>query len=96
KKWPTLSDPAKFDGNRKEFPPWLLDMKYKLEIDGPAIGTSKDQFAYIFSRLEKAAKSMATTFAQKGGTGGAFNPSAFLAYLTSCYVLNHRGIRSEN
>ncbi|KAK4233026.1 hypothetical protein C8A03DRAFT_19813 [Achaetomium macrosporum] len=85
KKKPTLPDPAKFDGNRKEFPSWLLDMEYKLEIDGPAIGSDKDQFAYIFSRLEKGAKSTATTFARTGGHGGLFNPKAFLAYLTACY-----------
>ena len=60
-------------------------MEYKLEIDGPAIGTDKDRFVCIFSRLEKGAKSMTTTFAQRGGPGGVFNPTAFLTYLTSCY-----------
>ncbi|KAK4099187.1 hypothetical protein N658DRAFT_170483 [Parathielavia hyrcaniae] len=70
KKKPTLPDPAKFNGNRKEFPSWLLDMQYKLEVDGPAIGPAKDQFIYIFSRLEKEAKSMTTAFAGSGGPDG--------------------------
>ena len=85
KKKPTLPDPVRFDGNRKEFPSWLLEMQNKLETDGTAIGHSKDQFAYIFSRLEKGARSMATTFAQNGGSGGTFDPGAFLTYLNSCY-----------
>jgi hypothetical protein len=84
KKKPTLPDPMRFNGDRKEFPAWLLEMRNKLKTDGAAIGNNEDQFAYIFSRLEKGARSMATTFAQSGG-GGAFDPSAFLTYLSSCY-----------
>jgi hypothetical protein len=85
KKKATLPDPPRFDGNRKEFPAWLLELRYKLETDGPAIGLSKDQFSYIFSRLEKGAKAMTTTFAESGGPGRAFNPDAFLTYLSGCY-----------
>ena len=85
KKKATLPDPPRFDGNRKEFPAWLLEMRYKLETDGPAIGLSKDQFAYIFSRLEKGAKAMTTTFAERGGSKGVFDPEAFLTYLSACY-----------
>jgi hypothetical protein len=60
-------------------------MEYKLEVDGPAIGPAKDQFIYIFSRLEKGAKSTATAFARTGGFTGSFDPKVFLAYLNSCY-----------
>jgi hypothetical protein len=57
----------------------------KLRTDGAAIGSTKDQFAYIFSRLDDTPKVLATTFAQNGGPEGAFNPDAFLTYLSSCY-----------
>jgi hypothetical protein len=85
KKKPTLPDPARFDGNRKEFPAWILEMENKLETDGETIGGQKDQFSYIFSRLEKGAKSMTTSYAKCGGPGGTFNPDAFLKYLDACY-----------
>ena len=60
-------------------------MRYKLETDGPAIGLSKDQFSYIFSRLEKGAKAIITTFTESGGPGRVFNLDAFLTYLSACY-----------
>ena len=85
KKKATLPDPPRFDGNRKEFPSWYLEMEYKLQTDGPAIGSSKDQFAYVFSRLEKGARSTATAFAQHGGNTSAYSPTEFLTYLKSCY-----------
>ena len=80
-----MPDPPRFDGNQKEFPAWFLELRYKLETDGLAIGLSKDQFSYIFSRLEKGAKEMTTTFAESGGPGRAFNLDAFLTYLSTCY-----------
>jgi hypothetical protein len=85
KKKPTLPDPPRFDGTRRKFPAWLLEMQNKLRTDGTVIGSSKDLFAYIFSRLDDTPKALATTFAQNGGPDGAFNPDAFLTYLSSCY-----------
>ncbi|KAM7209594.1 hypothetical protein V8F06_014857, partial [Rhypophila decipiens] len=37
KKKPTLPDPPRFNGNRKRFRTWELEMRNKLDIDGPAI-----------------------------------------------------------
>ena len=85
KKKATLPDLPWFDSNRKEFSSWYLEMEYKLQTDSPAIGSSKDQFAYIFSRLEKGAHLTATAFAQHGGNTSAYSPIKFLTYLKSCY-----------
>ena len=47
KKKTTLPDPPRFDGTRKKFRTWKQEMESKLETDGPAIGTKRDQFAYV-------------------------------------------------
>ena len=42
KKKATLPDPPRFDGVRKRFPGWLIEMKNKLQTDGEAIGSNRD------------------------------------------------------
>lgn len=81
----TLPDPPKFDGTRKAFRAWLLEMRNKLRVDGQVIGTPADQFAYIFSRLEKTPQNMTIAFVERGGTGGSSDPGQYLEYLDSCY-----------
>lgn len=105
KKRAILPDVARFDGTRKQFPNWLLEMKGKLEVDGDAIPGDAAQFYYIYSRLEGVAKSMAGTYAQVGGPGGARSPLLFLNYLSESYgdpnlaqkALNRlRGLKQKN
>lgn len=50
-----LPDPAMFAGITTEWPTWRITMENKLSVDGLAIGNDQDQFAYVFSRLEKLA-----------------------------------------
>lgn len=52
---PRLPDPAMFAGTVNEWPSWRIVMENKLSVDGRAIGSPQDQFAYVFSRLEKLA-----------------------------------------
>ena len=85
KKKATLPDPPRFDGVRRKFPAWLLEMQNKLQTDGNAIGSARDQFSYIFSRLEDGPKSLSTAFAAAGGSDGSYDPGAYLQYLSSCY-----------
>lgn len=85
KKKPTLPDPPRFNGIRRKFRTWELEMRSKLQIDGPAIGSPYDQFAYIYARLEEGPQAMAATFFQKGGYTGTHDPEQFLAYLSTCY-----------
>ncbi|KJZ70993.1 hypothetical protein HIM_09604 [Hirsutella minnesotensis 3608] len=44
---PTLPDPPKFDGTRKNFRPWFLEMKAKLALDRKAFTSEAEQFAYV-------------------------------------------------
>lgn len=85
KRKPTLPDPQRFNGNRKDFRTWQLEMQSKLRVDGPAIGDSFDQFAYIFARLDKTPQGMAAAFFEKGVRENCYSPSQFMDYLATCY-----------
>jgi hypothetical protein len=85
KKKATLPDPPRFDGTRKNFRTWQLEIRSKLRVDGPVLGLRADQFAYIYARLDQAAQAMAAAYYEKGGPDGAHDPDQFLAYLTACY-----------
>lgn len=66
KKKPTLPDPPRFNGLRKKFRAWELEMRSKLRVDGTAIGSPADRFAYIYARLEETPQAMAAVFFFKG------------------------------
>jgi hypothetical protein len=85
KKRPTLPDPPKFDGTRNNFRAWYLEMQNKLQVDGSVIGGNRDQFAYIFSRLEKTPQGMTVAYVEKGGSNRYHDPTAYMAYLHACY-----------
>jgi hypothetical protein len=85
KKKMVLPDPPRFDGNRKKYRNWRLEMEGKLRTDGCFLGSSTDQFTYIYSRLGDSPQSMAAAFYESGGPGGTRNPTRFLQYLTTTY-----------
>lgn len=60
-------------------------MLSKLQVDGPAIGDHRDQFAYIYAMLEQTPQSMVTAFFKKGAPDGMRNPNLFL-YLVDSYA----------
>lgn len=62
-----------------------MEIKSKLAVDGPVIGSRSDQFAYIYTRLEKSAQNMTVAFVEKGGPDGLFDPDRYLQYLASIY-----------
>jgi hypothetical protein len=80
-----LPDPPRFDGVRKKYRNWRLEMEGKLRTDGSLLGTAADQFTYIYSRLGDSPQSTAAAFYESGGPGGARNPTSFLQYLTTTY-----------
>ncbi|KJZ68461.1 hypothetical protein HIM_12148 [Hirsutella minnesotensis 3608] len=80
KRKPTLPDPQRFDGTRKKFRAWQLEMQSKLRVDGVAIGSPADQFAYIYARLDQIPQSMAAAFFERGGPDGRFDPDLFMQY----------------
>jgi hypothetical protein len=59
---PRLPDPARFAGSSSEWLSWRTVMENKLAVDGEAIGSPQDQFAYVFSRLEKMALKNTNSF----------------------------------
>lgn len=85
KKKMTLPDPPRFDGNRKKYRNWRLEMEGKLRTDGCLLGSPADQFTYIYSRLGDTPQSMAAAYYESGGPGSTRNPTRFLQYLTTTY-----------
>ena len=78
-----LSDISKFDGSRKGYLMWKVEVDNKLRIDGAIIGTSQDQTAYLFSRMEAKAQLMVVSFYQNQlGCDAA----TFVQYLDSVYI----------
>src|SRR5271170_5646987 len=57
-----LPNPPKFNGNRNEFEGWKSLISDKIEVDGDVIGSGKNQFVYVASRLEGKALQLALTF----------------------------------
>jgi hypothetical protein len=57
-----------FDGDRKEFSAWLLEICNKLHTNEQAIGTSKDQWNYIYAALGLKPKNTVLAFAKLGGS----------------------------
>ncbi|KAK6855471.1 hypothetical protein PG995_009003 [Apiospora arundinis] len=85
RKKPLLPDPAKFNGTKSTFRAWLTEMRNKLLVDGLVMGTNRDQFMYIFARLERTPQNMTIAFMERGGTDGQYQPQHYLSYLESCY-----------
>ena len=67
------------------FPPWYLEMEHKLETDGLWLGTAKNQFNYIFARLDTIPQDTTSAYVNRGGNDGLYDPSQYLAYLYSCF-----------
>jgi hypothetical protein len=82
---PTLPDPPKFDGTRKNFRPWFLEMKAKLALDRKAFSNEAELFAYVYARLEGTAQNMSAAYYEQGGADGARSPEHFLDYLNRRY-----------
>lgn len=80
-----LPDPPRFDGNRKKFRNWKLEMVGKLRTDGHLMGGPADHFTYIFSRLGDHPQSLAAAFYERGHGRHADPVAAFFQHLTGVY-----------
>ncbi|PWI64350.1 hypothetical protein PCL_10546 [Purpureocillium lilacinum] len=94
KKKPTLPEPPRFEGTRLVFRTWLCEMKNKLRVDGGAIGSRADQFAYIYARLGDAPQQMTVAFVEAGGSDGTSDPGQYLRHLEMCYGDPNAGTRA--
>lgn len=76
-------DPPMYAGGTSEWPTWKAAMVNKLTVDGEAIGSRKEQFLYVFSRLEKmASKNTVTYMEHRRETAG---PEDLLNHLATLY-----------
>jgi hypothetical protein len=82
---PVLPDPPKFNGTRKNFRPWYLEMRAKLSLDGHSFGNDQELFAYIYARLEGTAQNMAAAYFEQGAADGGQTAEQFLDYLDKRY-----------
>jgi len=57
-----LPDPPEFGGTRSEYEGWRSLVKDKIEVDGEVIGSDRNQFKYVSSRLEGKGLQSALTF----------------------------------
>lgn len=78
-----LPNPAMFSGTIADWPSWRITIENKLAVDGLAIGSSSDQCAYIYSRLEKSAWKNMTTFMRERRLNGT--PHDMLEYMERIY-----------
>ncbi|KAJ6437064.1 hypothetical protein O9K51_10361 [Purpureocillium lavendulum] len=85
KKKPTLPNPPKFDGTRRNFRPWYLEMRAKLLHDCGTFRNDQERFAYIYARLEGTAQNMAAAYFEQGGSNNSQSPDQFLDYLNRRY-----------
>lgn len=85
RKKPTLPNPPKFDGTRRNFRPWYLEMRAKLSLDRDAFSNEQELFAYVYARLEGTAQNMAAAYFEQGGSDGSQSADHFLDYLNRRY-----------
>ena len=88
-----LPDISKFDGSRKGYPMWKVEADNKLRINGAVIGTSQDQAAYLFSRMEAKTQLMVVSFYQNQPGCDA---ATFVRYLDSVYIDPNVATRALN
>ena len=88
-----LSDITKFDGSRKGYPMWKVEADNKLRIDVAVIGTSQDQAAYLFSRMEAKAQLMVVSFYQNQP---GCDVATFVRHLDNVYIDSNVATRTLN
>jgi hypothetical protein len=82
---PSIPDPMRFAGSTSEWPAWKVTMLNKLAIDQDAIGPLRNQFFYVFSRLEGLAARNSATFVDSRRDDLSVGPNTLLDYLERLY-----------
>lgn len=85
----------KFRGNRAMWDEWHLAAVHKLKKDGPAIGSSFDQFMYLFARLDGEASKMVSTTARLLSESETGSGVAFLDYLHTVFGDPNKKARAQ-
>lgn len=93
---PVLPDPPIYYGKRSEWRTWKDQMISKLDIDGPAIGGTREQFAYVESRLGGTAAKTVLAYVKTARGNGTNTPDNFLAYMENIYGDPNSAERANN
>ena len=89
-----LPNPPKFDGTRSEYEGWRSLVRDKVDIDGEAIGSARNQFLYVASRLEGKGLQLALTFITVNRDAPDASATRLLDYLDSIFGDRHKAQRA--
>jgi len=89
-----LPDPPKFDGTRNEYEGWKSLIKDKIDIDAEVIGSSRNQFIYVASRLEGKGLQLALTFITLKRDTPDASATCLLEYLEGIFGDRHKAQRA--
>jgi len=89
-----LPSPPKFDGTRSEYEGWRSLVRDKIDVDGEAIGSARNQFLYVASRLEGKGLQLALTFITTGRSAPDASAAHLLDYLDSIFGDRHKAQRA--
>jgi hypothetical protein len=80
-----LPEPPKFNGTRNDYEGWKSLIQDKIDVDGGVIGSPRNQFLYISSRLEGKGLQLALTFITSYRDTIKATPSQILDYLDNVF-----------
>jgi DNA-binding protein H-NS len=89
-----LPDPPKFNGTRSEYEGWKSLIKDKIEVDGEVIGSNRNQFIYVSSRLEGTGLQLPLTFIKVNRDTPDASAASILAYLDGIFGDRHKAQRA--
>jgi hypothetical protein len=89
-----LPDPPKFDGTRADYEGWKSLIKDKIDIDAEVIGSERNQFLYISSRLEEKGLQLALTFITTKRDAPDASADLILEYLDGIFGDRHKTQRA--
>jgi len=89
-----LPSPPKFDGTRSEYEGWRSLIRDKVDIDGEAIGSARNQFIYVASRLEGKGLQLALTFITVNRDASNASATRLLEYLDNIFGDRHKAQRA--
>src|SRR5271163_4399696 len=89
-----LPNPPKFDGTRSEYEGWRSLIRDKVDIDGEAIGSARNQFIYVASRLEGKGLQLALTFITVNRDASNASATRLLEYLDNIFGDRHKAQRA--
>ena len=91
---PILPNPPKFNGSRSEYEGWKSLIKDKIDVDGEIIGSDRNQFIFIASRLEGKGLQSALTFITTHRDAQDASASKILKYLDDVFGDRHKTQRA--